>query len=164
MKRNGRAPGRRCRSQSRDAAIFFDACADEIILHHPRTFPPISLCRARRPGPDHKEVNGTTMSVWRCLNQQCSSSTFRLASSTSRSIQARSFSSAARQSNSPFSFALWQGCNEASWRRRRPDLETRNMPRGRRRFATTPVVQHGHLDPPKPGEEYVFRHLNWTKS
>ena len=32
-----------------------------------------------------------------------------------------------------------------------------NLSRSRRAFATTPVACHGHLDPPKPGEEYVTR-------
>ena len=30
----------------------------------------------------------------------------------------------------------------------------------RRTFATTPAVSHGHIDPPKPGEEYVRLSLN----
>jgi len=28
---------------------------------------------------------------------------------------------------------------------------------GRRRFTTTPQQMHGHIDPPKPGEEYVMQ-------
>ena len=33
------------------------------------------------------------------------------------------------------------------------------LQRARRKFSTSCVLSHGHIDPPKPGEEYVFMPL-----
>jgi hypothetical protein len=37
--------------------------------------------------------------------------------------------------------------------------QIRMLELGRRRFTTTPSRMHGHIDPPKPGEEYAIAGL-----
>ena len=49
----------------------------------------------------------------------------------------------------------WRHHQELNLRKDRIRTHIRTLELGRRRFATTPVNGHGHIDPPKPGEEYV---------
>lgn len=50
--------------------------------------------------------------------------------------------------------------------RNRKDLirdHIRVLEQGRRRFSTSPFQKHGHIDPPKPGEEYDNPSIQWRK-
>jgi hypothetical protein len=51
--------------------------------------------------------------------------------------------------------------HEAELRTRKDQIRQhiRALEMGRRRFSITPVVKHGHIDPPKPGEEYGMTQL-----
>jgi hypothetical protein len=58
--------------------------------------------------------------------------------------------------NSP----TWKSYRTSSFQPSKPSPSFTQLPalaRSRRRFSTTPIARHGHLDPPKPGEEYLSR-------
>lgn len=48
--------------------------------------------------------------------------------------------------------SVWQS-RRKTWKISPRELDQRLYPRARRRFTTSPLAMHGHLDPPKPGEE-----------
>ena len=88
---------------------------------------------------------GSGMSVWgvvrSTVSRKVSHPTRKLGSATLRSSQSRTFS-ICRQ-------------HEAEIRARKSRIRThiQSLEQSRRRFSTSPRSSHGHIDPPKPGEE-----------
>lgn len=68
---------------------------------------------------------------------------------TSLSSQRRTFSS--RPLNNYMS--THKRAQEAQWKLSNPTIQA--FARNRRKFSSTPISRHNHLDPPKPGEEYI---------
>src|SRR6266536_3259762 len=103
-------------------------------------------------------------SIWRGVGQQLRRSTTQRAVTierTSLSIR-RCYGSSARQQPPPLRRdGTFGGLNEFKryyWRRGGDTIghNHRNFARTRRRFSASAPGQHGHIDPPKPGEEYVI--------
>ncbi|KAL2354710.1 2Fe-2S iron-sulfur cluster binding domain-containing protein [Cryomyces antarcticus] len=71
----------------------------------------------------------------------------------SRSHRSISTTSCLKLHREPYSNCSALSAHAATWKSRAPTQAAPSFPRARRRFSSTPKVLHGHLTPPKPGEE-----------
>jgi hypothetical protein len=113
-------------------------------------------------------------SLWRVATQQLRSATQRAATTQRASLSVghcHSSSATGQQRLRGGGRALVRldQCRGYHWRRDGDiiGLASRSFARTRRRFSTSPKAQHGHIDPPKPGEEYVIgvgQYIDWLNA
>lgn len=100
------------------------------------------------------------MSFWRgiCHQVHCSAQAIGGAERISLARQSRRYCSSASTAHGQ-RICSWNnnGSSNLSWRKtRKTPNQIQNLSRSRQRnFSATAFAAHGHIDPPKPGEEYV---------